>query len=55
MAKTYKYNKDEDYSSSYDKKTKIKNETNNRITRVMKSHKGQKAFLDLYYDDEIDE
>lgn len=54
MAKTYKYDKEEDYSSSYDKKTKIKNETNNRITRVMKSHKGQKAFLDLYDEDDFE-
>lgn len=54
MAKTYKYDKEEDYSSSYDKKTKIKNETNNRIKRVMKTHKGQKAFLDLYDEDDFE-
>ena len=54
MAKTYKYNKDEDTTSSFNKKTKIKNETNNRIKRVMKSHKGQKAFLDLYDDEDFE-
>lgn len=53
MAKTYKYNKDDDNSTFDTKKEKIKNQTNNRIKRVMKSHKGQKAFLDLY-DDEDD-
>lgn len=52
MAKTYKYDKEEDYFSSYNKKSKIKNQTNNKIKRIMKTHKGQKAYLDLYDDDE---